>query len=144
MCKPLMFKPELADLVQRGLKTQTRRLRHSDDRVTYDETGKLITRVQRADKRGRLYTVYEVGKTAPVMTNYTDGVLFYIRYNLIRSEPWKWISPTDAKAEGFPDREAFLEYVTDLYPSPARRPDLSAACWALTIELIKESLPCLS
>lgn len=144
------------DKVLSGEKTQTRR-RVKPNHVcwadSYDENGATeITDVRVVideSRPGR--KIYEVGKTYAVQPARGKPAVARIRITDIRREDVRNISDEDALAEGFGDRESFLELWVEMHdPSallsyqalyrdgaisaqPAERYD----AWVLTFEFVK-------
>lgn len=130
----LLFKLELAIKVAWREKTQTRRRYQTTDIITTDtETGDIL-KVQRRNKNGRLYTLYQVGAVCPVQIDYRSKSPMSVHITRIRRESWGAISREDAKAEGFKSADEFIAYVKALYKDEF---DPAALCWALDFEVVK-------
>lgn len=96
----IMFRPELCRLVERGVKTMTRR-------------------PVRIGARKR-----EVGHVYAVQPGRGKRARCHVLVTEVRREKLGDITDADAIREGFTSREAFFAYWRDLYPETATRPHL--------------------
>lgn len=131
----LLFKLELAIKLAWREKTQTRRRCTTADIITSDASTGEFLKVQRRNKNGRLYTLYQVGAVCPVQIDYRSKSPMSVRITRIRRDQWGAISAKDARAEGFSSRDDFIAYVKALYKdefSPA------ALCWALDLVVVRD------
>lgn len=125
----MLFKPELAQKVLSGEKTQTRRLGKPGFKpwYRYDETipAVVVTELHRP--------VWQVGKTYAVCPGRGKHSIGRIRLVKIRREQVGAITETDALAEGFSDRRAFINAFKAINP----KADPEDLVWVLDFELVK-------
>lgn len=129
------FKPYLLAKVLDGSKTQTRRIRKPREFSDYsDEDGSIIavysTEVA-SDRGDRLK--WRVGNTYAVAPGRGKAGVARIKILGIQSTCALIISDDAAIAEGFADRESFLEAWDTINGKDKRK----VPCWAITFELVK-------
>jgi len=108
-------------------KTQTRRTISGNDSPVHDQH-KQITAVM---NNGRLK--WKVGQTYAVQKGRGKPEIARIRITHIRSEPVSEISSTDAKAEGWDNKQEFFAGWQQIHGENS----LNQSVWALTFELIE-------
>ncbi len=104
----MIFKPELVDLIRRGLKTETRR----------------------PVKPGQPCR-YVPGRTYAVQPGRGRSQVFRIRVIDVRQEQLGQIDGVTARREGFSTGNAFLDYWRGLYGTV----DLEQRVWAIRFEV---------
>ncbi|MFQ3567608.1 MAG: ASCH domain-containing protein [Aggregatilineales bacterium] len=107
-----------------GDKRQTRRLIKPGQQLAED--GRAILNGQRA--------VYQVGRTYAVQPSGRQKAVARIVLTGLRKERVSAISEADARAEGFPSREAFLAMWRVIHGEDA---DLNCDVWVFEFELAR-------
>ena len=129
----MQFKPELVERILSGRKTQTRRIFGENDdfsaRGGMNMAGLIRTIMPDGKKRLR----WEAGRVYAVQPGRGKCAVARVGITAIRVQRLGGISEDDARAEGFPDRAAFLDYWRKLYGQL----DLDELVVALTFELVK-------
>lgn len=97
----MIFQHTLENVLN-GSKTQTRRVIKPQDNALTDAGGRIIAIVN----NGRMK--WAVGRTYAVQPSRTGRAVARIEITDLRREPADAISLEDARAEGYPNREAFL------------------------------------
>lgn len=115
----MIFRPEMVELIFAGEKTETRRPVSDNPRSPWwiEECG-LRSFNEYAVSPGR-------GKRAVAA----------IRFLGARQEPLSWIDDDGARAEGFPNRKAFVDYWRELYG----KWDLALRVWVVRFELAEQA-----
>jgi hypothetical protein len=109
------FRPEMVERILAGEKTQTRRLVSDNPRSPWWKERCSL-------KQGRSYAVCPGrGKRAVAR----------VRIAGVRREPLAWINDIGARAEGFRDRQHFVDYWKRLHGGW----DLSAIVWVVSFKL---------
>jgi hypothetical protein len=111
----VIFKPELAERILRGEKTQTRRIPSDNPRSPWFDAGRSFT-------PGRTYAI-QPGRSKPSVGR--------VEILAVSREVLGSIVPGDAEAEGFSNREEFFDYWRRLHGDI----DLDAEVWALRFRL---------
>jgi len=114
------------DQVITGKKRQTRRLVKADEGF---EDNRRIT------KKGNR-TLYEVGKSYAVQPNRGKKAVARILLTGLRKERVDSITDSDARAEGFSSREAFLATWRAIHGEDV---DLSREVWVIEFELYPQA-----
>jgi hypothetical protein len=109
------FRPEMVERILAGEKTQTRRLVSDNPRSPWWKERCGLT-------PGRIYAVCP-GRGKPAVAR--------IRFGGARLEPVVWINEIGARAEGFEDRPAFIDYWKKLHGGI----DLAAIVWVVRFTL---------
>lgn len=109
--------------VIRGQKSQTRRL------IKPDEIYSDNTKVTKLGKR----IIYEVGRSYAVQPNRGKKSVARILLTGLRKEPIIKISHGDAKAEGFKNRQEFIDTWRKIHGETF---DLNTEVWVLEFELL--------
>ena len=114
----MLFKPELAQKIVAGQKTQTRRLVHPDD--FSDET---LVRRWKPNRSNPTTTMirWGVGRTYAICPGRGKPQIGRILILNIRSEYINSITEADARREGFASRQEFLDTFKSI--NPKSKPD---------------------
>lgn len=99
------FKKELAEKILKGLKTQTRRPDKHDD---YGDAN--VTTIYRNGRK-----LWKIGQTYAIQPGRGKKGIGFLKIKNIRNEDVRFISQTDAVAEGFEDRIGFLKVWCGFY-----------------------------
>ena len=125
----LTFSPELIEKIKSGQKTQTRRPVQPDECETLTQSNKRKRRISLVCKNSRVkWTLHCTRAIKPGRTARGVG---HVLIKDIRREAVTDISESDARAEGFASRDAFLAYWHKLYGDRGMNMD----CWVLTFEV---------
>ncbi len=124
----MLFRSDLAQSILDGTKTQTRRVKKPGETlwVSYLQDGKGTV----TDAQGRIK--WDTNRTYAVQTKRGDRAIGRFTLLGIKVERIDMISETDARAEGFRDREAFWDAFQRINPGAS----LDAEVFVLTFELI--------
>lgn len=120
----MIFKPELADLILAGAKTETRRPVSDNPRSPWWRGSAAIP-----NRRYRVGTTFAVQRGRN--KNGEARALVLER----RQEPLAVVSSAGARAEGFETRGEFLDYIEQLHGSL----DLDQPVWVIRFELVEVS-----
>lgn len=113
----MIFKPQMIERILAGEKTETRRPISDNPRSPWwqEKCGlRSFNEYAICPGRGKL----AVGR---------------IRFLGARQEPLNWINESGARAEGFPDRQAFVDYWRELYG----KWELALRVWVVRFELVE-------
>jgi len=99
------FKPELSDKIMKGLKTQTRR---PDKEGDYGDA--WVTTIYRNGRK-----LWKIGQVYAIQPGRGKKGVGFLRITNIRNEDVRYISHTDAVAEGFNNRIEFLRVWCSFY-----------------------------
>ncbi len=118
------FKPELVDKIKKGLKTQTRRPDKEGD--TADT---WVTTIYRNGRK-----LWKIGQTYAIQPGRGKRGVGFLTIKNIRNEDVRYISQTDAVAEGFNDRIGFLQVWCGFYDPAVTIEDFGKRGWDVAID----------
>lgn len=113
----MIFKPELAQKVLKGEKTQTRRLVRPGEVLVYFDDKKIVLSGEPTR------TKWVVGQTYAIQPGRTKAAIGRFKLLDIRRERVQDISEGDAIAEGVELNHYYCDEGTDLDPTPTHRCD---------------------
>lgn len=118
------FKKELAGKILKGLKTQTRR---PDKEGDYGDA--WVTTIYRNGRK-----LWKIGQVYAIQPGRGKPGVGFLKIKNIRNEDVRYISQTDAVAEGFTDRIGFLQVWCSFYDSAVTIEDLGKRGWDVAID----------
>lgn len=126
------FTPDMMALVLAGKKTQTRRPMKEGEyrKLRYSSPISRYPAVYSANNRMK----WAVNEDVAICPGRGKKAVGRIRITAIRMERPLEISADDARAEGFPDREAFWDKLRSLYGADV---DLGAWYWVIEFEVAR-------
>lgn len=134
-----LFKPELAEIIQRRGKVQTRRPIKEGDEIELfhdDDMKRIGVGIWRVKRNGRV--LWEVDKTYGIKTSRTGKSIGRLRIQSIGKQFLLGITDVNAWAEGFNSKVGFLKYWDELYGKTQYAISAFPEVWVIHFEYIGE------